>query len=70
MNWSGFLRWLRPELSSNRRPDAVQSMTPEELTQRRRRSANRNMFGVQIFDPPPPRPYRDPWSDEDRDDGE
>jgi len=56
------LRWLRPDFSG---PDYLKDMTPEELEERRRRSANRNMFGIQMFDMPKPRPYKAPWSHDD-----
>ena len=56
------LRWLRPDFS---RPDYLKDMTPEEVEERRRRSANRNMFGIQMFDMPKPRPYKAPWSHDD-----
>lgn len=67
MTWRGFLQWLRPDFSGRRQPGSVRNMTPEELAERRRRSANMNMFGIQIFDLPPSRPYKAPWPDEDED---
>ena len=62
MSLKGFRRWLRLTTST---PDYVRNMTPEELAERRRRSANQNMFGIQIFDPPNPRPYKAPKPRED-----
>jgi hypothetical protein len=61
----GFLRWLRTVAST---PDYVRNMTPEERAERRRRDANLNMFGIQIFDMPTARPYKAPKPVERRDD--
>lgn len=63
MSVKSILRALRLVIS---KPERLQELTPEELAERRRRSANRNWFGIQIFDPPKPRAYKAPWQD-DRD---
>jgi hypothetical protein len=41
-------------------PDYVRNVTPEERAERRRQDANRNMFAIQMFDMPKPRPYKAP----------
>ena len=63
MSVKSIVRGLRLVTS---KPERLQELTPEELAERRRRSANQQMFGIQIFDPPKPRPYKAPWQ-QDRD---
>jgi hypothetical protein len=63
MSIKGFLRGLR---AIGSKPDYLRNMTPEELAERRRRSANQNMFGIQIFDPPKPHPYKAPKPHRDK----
>jgi hypothetical protein len=58
MSIKSFLGWLRPVMS---KPGYLQNMTPEERAERRRQDANRNMFAIQMFDMPKPRPYKAPW---------
>jgi hypothetical protein len=65
MSWKGFLRWLRPDFSAVRQPTYLKDLTPEERAERRRRSANLNWFGIQMFDPPPAHPHKAPWSSDD-----
>jgi hypothetical protein len=64
MSIKGFLRGVRAVAS---KPDYLKNITPEELAERRRQSANRNMFGIQILDPPKPHPYKAPKSHRDSD---
>jgi hypothetical protein len=63
MSIRGFLQSLR---AIGSKPDYLKNMTPEELAERRRRRANQNWFGIQIFDPPKPRSYKAPKSHVDK----
>jgi hypothetical protein len=57
MSWKGFMRGLRAVMPE---PDYLRKLTPEQRAERTRQSARQNMFAVQMFDPPEPRPYKEP----------
>ena len=55
---TGENRW--PPVGRTECPLTLRKLTPEQRAERTRQSARQNMFAVQMFDPPEPRPYKEP----------